>query len=99
MLGLETGPGHARKRDGRDTGTIAGAQIHLSSGSDHVILRSEFRGMLQDFIGMSIPCWPPGTTMLVQVPPWTNFHALPWKSIVDVPWRWFRGRRRSRSAP
>src|SRR5215475_835813 len=24
--------------------------------------------------------------MLVQVPPWTNFHALPWKSLVEVPW-------------
>src|SRR5262245_60853481 len=25
--------------------------------------------------------------MLVQVPPCTNFHALPWKSMVDVPWQ------------
>src|SRR6201993_5270051 len=25
--------------------------------------------------------------MVVQVPPWTNFHALPWKSAVDVPWQ------------
>jgi hypothetical protein len=25
--------------------------------------------------------------MLVQVPPWTNFHALPWKSVVEVPWQ------------
>src|ERR1700760_1405008 len=25
--------------------------------------------------------------MLAQVPPWTNFHALPWKSAVDVPWQ------------
>src|SRR5689334_17670272 len=25
--------------------------------------------------------------MLVQVPPWTNFHALPWKSAVEVPWQ------------
>src|SRR5215813_4107046 len=25
--------------------------------------------------------------MLVQVPPCTNFHALPWKSTVEVPWQ------------
>src|ERR1700738_5316836 len=25
--------------------------------------------------------------MLAQVPPWTNFHALPWKSVVEVPWQ------------
>src|SRR3984957_2934723 len=25
--------------------------------------------------------------MLEQVPPWTNFHALPWKSAVEVPWQ------------
>jgi hypothetical protein len=36
-------------------------------------------------MGFSEPCWPFGVTMLVQVPPSTNFHALPWKSVVDVP--------------
>src|SRR4051812_27281377 len=25
--------------------------------------------------------------MLAQVPPWTNFQALPWKSMVEVPWQ------------
>src|SRR5215469_4096008 len=25
--------------------------------------------------------------MLVHVPPCTNFHALPWKSTVEVPWQ------------
>src|SRR6266853_3125803 len=25
--------------------------------------------------------------MLAQVPPCTNFHELPWKSVVDVPWQ------------
>src|ERR1700751_254796 len=25
--------------------------------------------------------------MFVQVPPRTNFHALPWKSTVEVPWQ------------
>ena len=25
--------------------------------------------------------------MLVQVPPCTNFQALPWKSTVEVPWQ------------
>src|SRR4029077_5805223 len=25
--------------------------------------------------------------MLAQVPPCTNFQALPWKSVVDVPWQ------------
>src|SRR4029077_19326985 len=30
---------------------------------------------------------PPGIVMLAQVPPSTNFHALPWKSTVEVPWQ------------
>src|ERR1700756_1121642 len=38
-------------------------------------------------IGLSEPCLPFGSSMLAQVPPWTNFHALPWKSAVDVPWQ------------
>jgi len=37
--------------------------------------------------GFSEPFLPPGSSMLVQVPPWTNFHALPWKSTVEVPWQ------------
>src|SRR5580692_9858436 len=40
-----------------------------------------------DQIGLSEPCLPPGTSMLAQVPPCTNFHELPWKSVVDVPWQ------------
>jgi hypothetical protein len=31
------------------------------------------------------PCLPSGSTIDVQVPPMTNFHALPWKSTVEVP--------------
>src|SRR5258706_4611274 len=38
-------------------------------------------------IGVSEPFLPPGTTMFVQVPPCTNFQALPWKSTVEVPWQ------------
>jgi hypothetical protein len=30
---------------------------------------------------------PPGTWIVVQVPPCTNFQAFPWKSTVDVPWQ------------
>jgi hypothetical protein len=43
--------------------------------------------LLQELMAVSDPCLPPGTSMLVQVPPRTNFHALPWKSIVEVPWQ------------
>ena len=45
------------------------------------------RPLNQDFSGESEPWPPPGTSILVQVPPWTNFHELPWKSIADVPWQ------------
>src|ERR1700754_906422 len=41
----------------------------------------------QDLIGVSEPWLPAGVTMLVHVPPGVNFHELPWKSIVDVPWQ------------
>jgi hypothetical protein len=37
--------------------------------------------------GVGEPCFPPGTTMLTQVPPRTNFQELPWKSMVEVPWQ------------
>src|SRR5215831_15680750 len=39
-----------------------------------------------DQTGLSEPILPFGSVMLAQVPPWTNFHALPWKSEVEVPW-------------
>jgi len=35
---------------------------------------------------LSEPVLPFGSWMLAQVPPCTNFHALPWKSVVEVPW-------------
>src|ERR1700751_3758097 len=38
-------------------------------------------------MGFSEPFLPFGRSMLVQVPPGTNFHALPWKSAVEVPWQ------------
>src|SRR6266446_3716579 len=40
-----------------------------------------------DGSGVSEPCLPPGTAILAQVPPWTNFQELPWKSTVEVPWQ------------
>src|SRR5258708_2888514 len=45
------------------------------------------RGGFSDQMGFSEPCPPFGSWMLVQVPPWTNFHALPWKSVVEGPWQ------------
>ena len=39
-----------------------------------------------DQTGFSEPIFPFGSVMLAQVPPCTNFHALPWKSVVEVPW-------------
>src|ERR1700751_1665792 len=38
-------------------------------------------------MGFSEPDLPFGNSMLAQVPPCTNFHALPWKSAVEVPWQ------------
>src|SRR5262249_31837686 len=38
-------------------------------------------------IGFSEPVLPFGSWMVEQVPPCTNFQALPWKSAVDVPWQ------------
>src|SRR5690349_7217790 len=37
--------------------------------------------------GLSEPVLPFGSWIEVQVPPCTNFHALPWKSVVEVPWQ------------
>ena len=34
-----------------------------------------------------MPWPPPGTSIDSQVPPCTNFQALPWKSTVEVPWQ------------
>src|ERR1700751_5803694 len=38
-------------------------------------------------MGFSEPFLPFGRSMLVQVPPCTNFQALPWKSALEVPWQ------------
>jgi hypothetical protein len=47
----------------------------------------EIREMLARQVGVSEPCLPFGSSIDVQVPPRTNFHALPWKSTVEVPWQ------------
>src|SRR6516225_1931590 len=38
-------------------------------------------------IAVREPCLPFGSSIEVQVPPWTNFQELPWKSTVEVPWQ------------
>src|SRR5260370_28331149 len=42
---------------------------------------------LGDRLGFRGPCPPFGSWIDVQVPPRTNFQALPWKSTVEVPWQ------------
>src|SRR5271167_4793360 len=42
---------------------------------------------MKNYDGVSDPVLPPGTWIVWQVPPATNFQELPWKSTVDVPWQ------------
>src|ERR1700678_3115347 len=42
---------------------------------------------MKHYDGVSDPVLPPGTWIVWQVPPATNFQELPWKSTVDVPWQ------------
>src|SRR5271156_674409 len=42
---------------------------------------------MKNYDGVSDPVLPPGTWIVWQVPPATNFQEFPWKSTVDVPWQ------------
>ena len=81
-----------RRRLGQDLRQVFGLEAgadHRRGGPGRVAVGShgELRPRDQDLIGVSEPCPPPGSWMLVQVPARTNFQALPWKSMVDVPWQ------------
>jgi hypothetical protein len=80
MFGLEARPGKPPERQRGGEETIARACLLLFTIWIHRRLHPS-----QDQMGLKEPCFPPGTSMLVQVPPRTNFQEFPWKSIVDVP--------------
>src|SRR4051794_16946197 len=87
MFVLEAGPGDAAEWNRKAEGLGCGRdrpdrRVHVAPPLS--LLRcagSEAQ------TGLSEPFLPFGRSMLVQVPPCTNFHALPWKSVVEVPWQ------------
>src|SRR3984957_17730686 len=89
VLVLEAGPGEAVDRQYRKAERNGHTRRRFGR-CVHVIAPLSFlvRRVLRSCqIGLSEPCLPFGSSMLAQVPPWTNFQALPWKSVVEVPWQ------------
>ena len=90
MLRLEACPGRSRRSAAPESEAercpARDVRLGLSSWS------SPFSGRWRAasywiYIAVSEPCLPFGTSIEAQVPPWTNFHELAWKSTVEVPWQ------------
>src|SRR5216683_7150592 len=88
MFVLEAGPGEAADRQRRKA-EGNGRTRRRFGRCFHVVpplSATRLPCCSTDQTGLSEPVLPFGSWMLAQVPPCTNFHALPWKSVVEVPW-------------